>query len=118
MKTEEQLVAKCVQILVPTIMTGEIPKLIENVKQIISMGVEWHKSQTIKEEVLLCEEKKDIPTPTESPKEEEVKKGIQPAPLYNKVSSSEETKTKGAHVGPSKMTTGWGNPFGGTSWGV
>lgn len=124
--TENELVAKCVQLLVPTIMTGEIPKLIENVKQIIAIGVEWHKTNTVKESVLLCEDKVDttpatpeVPLTSATSAASAPVNAIQPAPLYNKVTSSPvNPKTGAAHVGPSKVTTGWSNPFQGTSWGV
>jgi 6-pyruvoyltetrahydropterin/6-carboxytetrahydropterin synthase len=57
--------------------------------------------------VLLNEEKETVtlPSATETPEAVEVK----PLP---------EVKSNAAVVGRGKVTTGWSNPFGGTSWGV
>ena len=112
-QTRDQLVTECSTDVLASIVNGNLKEAIE---KIIDKAIAWEKNQTSGNvEILLNEKKEEACTPivpNNSP-------AIKPAEVGSKVTSSPEPANgpKGAPVG-NKVTTGWGNPFGGTSWGV
>lgn len=111
----EELIEKCAGMVLTAIISGNLK---QTVAEVIEKVLLWQKDRTFNEsntEVLLNETKIE-PTVKEQVATED-QKGVRPAPLYNSVTSSVAAATRPAPVG-NTTSTGWSNPFKGTSWGV
>lgn len=119
--TRELLVEKCAATALTAIVNGNLKQAIGS---IIDEAINWSKGQVGSSEEVLLNEVKDNTstkiednTPVSTPQSEPV---VRPAPVGNTTSSI----TQGNHGGPkpapvgNKVSTGWSNPFQGTSWGV
>lgn len=119
--TKEEFVDTCASIILTAIVNGNLKQAVTD---IVDKSIVWNNTQKVSEDsapVLLNETLvTDKVAALEKAQDEQAKTGVRPAPLNNTVTSSVQQMHEGKIPAPvgNTTSTGWSNPFKGTSWGV
>jgi hypothetical protein len=113
--TREQLVDKCATQLLTSIVNGNLKTAVSD---IIDNVIEWNNNTPLSEKQVLLTEVTPTPIVPEKSSAISNEPTIRPAAVGNITSTNDQNSgQRSAQVG-SKVSSGWSDPFQGTSWGI